>query len=47
MELDEVSCFVTRAALGPLFAVPYLEAVGVAPMDTAQKQWPRLTMVLP
>ncbi|KAK0243383.1 hypothetical protein EDD85DRAFT_325699 [Armillaria nabsnona] len=40
MELDEVSCFVTRAALGPLFAVPYLEAVGVAPMDTAQNSGP-------
>ncbi|KAK0190368.1 hypothetical protein F5146DRAFT_929606 [Armillaria mellea] len=40
MELDEVSCFVTRAALGPLFAVPYLEAVGVAPMDTTQNSGP-------
>ncbi|KAK0443909.1 uncharacterized protein EV420DRAFT_1014153 [Desarmillaria tabescens] len=35
MGLDDVSCFVTRAALGPLFAVPYLEDVGITAIDTA------------
>ncbi|KAK0499491.1 hypothetical protein EDD18DRAFT_853911 [Armillaria luteobubalina] len=40
MGLDDISCFVTRAALGPLFAVPYLEDVGVAPMNTVQNSGP-------